>query len=211
VIAVLDYGIGNLRSAEKALLHVGADARLVDTADDAGRASGVVLPGVGAFGACARALRDSGLEDVVRLSIADGRPFLGICVGLQLLFEGSEEDPDEPGLGILGGTVRAVPAGERRPQMQWNVVRQVAGRRSRLLGDESSEWYYFVHSYSPAPDGADATAAVVGTCDYGEEIPVVFERGNMFGTQFHPEKSASAGLRLLERFAQLCVAPASES
>ncbi len=210
MIAVLDYGIGNLRSAEKALLHIGADARLVDTADSAARASGVVLPGVGAFGACARALRESGLEEVVRLAIAEGRPFLGICVGLQLLFESSEEDPDEPGLGILGGTVRAIPAGERRPQMQWNIVRQVAGRRSRLLGDDPSQWYYFVHSYSPAPDGAEASAAVVGTCDYGGEIPVVFERDNMFGTQFHPEKSASAGLSLLERFARLCAPPSSE-
>jgi glutamine amidotransferase len=211
VIAVLDYGIGNLRSAEKALQHVGADARLVDTAAAAERATGVVLPGVGAFGACARALRESGLEEIVRLTISESRPFLGICVGLQLLFESSEEDPDEPGLGILAGTVRSIPAGERRPQMQWNIVRQVGGTRSRLLGDDPSQWYYFVHSYSPAPKGADATAAVVGTCDYGGEIPVVFERGNLFGTQFHPEKSASAGLRLLERFARLCAARAVEA
>jgi len=211
VIAVLDYGIGNLRSAEKALLHVGADARLVDTADDAARATGVVLPGVGAFGACARALRESGLEEVVRLAISEGRPFLGICVGLQLLFGSSEEDPDEPGLGILSGTVRALSGGERRPQMQWNIVRQVADTRSRLLGDDANQWYYFVHSYSPAPEGPDASAAIVGTCDYGGEIPVVFERDNMFGTQFHPEKSASAGLRLLARFARLCDAQAPEA
>ena len=211
MIAVLDYGIGNLRSAEKALQHVGADARLVDSPGGALDASGVVLPGVGAFGACARALRDSGLDEVVRLCISDGRPFLGICVGLQLLFESSEEDPDVAGLGILQGSVRALAATERRPQMQWNVVRTSTGRRSRLLGGASSRWYYFVHSYAPAPEGAEALGSVVGTCDYGGEIAVAFERGNMFGTQFHPEKSASAGLQLLERFARICAEEPSGS
>jgi len=204
VIAVLDYGIGNLRSAEKALLHVGADARLVNTPEAAREASGVVLPGVGAFGACAKALRVSGLDEVVLACVNDGRPFLGICVGLQLLFESSEEDPDIPGLGVLGGTVRATAATERRPQMQWNIVQQRAGTRSRLLGDGDSRWYYFVHSYVPVPEGADAEAAVVGTCEYGGELAVAFEVGNIFGTQFHPEKSGISGLRLLERFARIC-------
>ncbi|MFZ2056136.1 MAG: imidazole glycerol phosphate synthase subunit HisH [Acidimicrobiales bacterium] len=211
MIAVLDYGIGNLRSAEKALQHVGADARLVDSPEGALDASGVVLPGVGAFGACARALRDSGLDEVVRLCISEGRPFLGICVGLQLLFESSEEDPDVAGLGILQGSVRAIAATERRPQMQWNLVRPSTGRHSRLLGGASSRWYYFVHSYAPAPEGAEALGSVVGTCDYGGEIAVAFEQGNMFGTQFHPEKSASAGLQLLERFARICTEEPSES
>jgi glutamine amidotransferase len=211
VIAVLDYGIGNLRSAEKALLRVGADARLVDSPEGAIDASGVVLPGVGAFGACARALRYSGLDEVVRLCITDGRPFLGICVGLQLLFEGSEEDPEIPGLGILQGSVRALRTTERRPQMQWNLVRQVAGRSSRLLGDGGSRWYYFVHSSVPVPEGEEVPHSVVGTCDYGGEMAVAFERGNMFGTQFHPEKSASAGLQLLERFARICTEEPSGS
>ena len=211
MIAVLDYGIGNLRSAEKALLRVGADARLVDSPEGAIDASGVVLPGVGAFGACARALRYSGLDEVVRLCITDGRPFLGICVGLQLLFEGSEEDPEIPGLGILQGSVRALRTTERRPQMQWNLVRQVAGRSSRLLGDDGSRWYYFVHSYVPVPEGEEVPHSVVGTCDYGGEMAVAFERGNMFGTQFHPEKSASAGLQLLERFARICTEEPSGS
>ena len=209
MIAVLDYGIGNLRSAEKALQHVGADARLVDSPQAASGAAGVVLPGVGAFGACARALRDSGLDEIVRLYVAEGRPFLGICVGLQLLFERSEEDPDTPGLGLLRGTVRATPATERRPQMQWNIVRQPGDRRSRLLGEQASCWYYFVHSYVPAPEGADAKGAVVGTCDYGGELAVAFELGNLFGTQFHPEKSASAGLAVLNRFARICDDPSS--
>jgi glutamine amidotransferase len=205
VIAVLDYGIGNLRSAEKALQHVGADARLVDNADDASGASGVVLPGVGAFGACARALRASGLDEAVRRCVGDGRPFLGICIGLQLMFDGSEEDPDISGLGLLDGTVRAIPATERRPQMQWNLVSRPSGTRSRLLGgDAASRWYYFVHSFVPVPEGESSLGAVVGTCDYGGELAVAFERDNVFGTQFHPEKSAGAGLALLGRFARLC-------
>jgi imidazole glycerol-phosphate synthase subunit HisH len=211
VIAVLDYGIGNLRSAEKALQHVGADARLVEDPEAASDAAGIVLPGVGAFGACARALRESGLDQVVRRCISDGRPFLGICVGLQLLFEGSEEDPEAPGLGVLKGTVRAIAASERRPQMQWNLVRRKANDGSRLLGESASCWYYFVHSYAPVPEGREAQAAVVGTCDYGGELAVAFEQGNVFGTQFHPEKSASAGLRLLDRFARVCARSPSGS
>lgn len=210
MIAVLDYGIGNLRSAEKALQHVGAAARLVDDPEGAAGASGVVLPGVGAFGACARALRESGLDEVVRHYVSEGLPFLGICVGLQLLFEGSEEDPGAPGLGLVHGTVRAIAPTERRPQMQWNLVHQQVGTSSRLLGDGASQWYYFVHSYTPAPEGPEALASVVGTCEYGGELAVAFERGNMFGTQFHPEKSASAGLGLLARFARICGEPAQE-
>lgn len=205
MIAVLDYGIGNLRSAAKALQYLGADARLVDTPAAAKGASGVVLPGVGAFGACARGLRASGLDGVVTDALAADVPFLGVCVGLQLLFEGSEEALGEPGLGLFAGTVRALPATERRPQMQWNVVHKVAGSSTRLLDDDDGEhWYYFVHSYAPVPDGPEAKAAVVGTCEYGVELAVAFERGNVFGTQFHPEKSADPGRRLLRRFAELC-------
>jgi glutamine amidotransferase len=203
VIAVLDYGIGNLRSAEKALEHVGAKARLVERPEDAAGASGVVLPGVGAFGACARALRRSGLDEVVRACTGEGRPFLGICVGLQLLFEDSEEDPEVPGLGILQGSVKAIAESERRPQMQWNLVNSSADRPSRLLGEEPSQWFYFVHSFTPTPKGSDVSA-VVGTCEYGGELAVAYERDNLFGTQFHPEKSASAGLALLARFARIC-------
>jgi glutamine amidotransferase len=210
VIAVLDYGIGNLRSAEKALQRVGADARLVGDPAVAASASGVVLPGVGAFGACAKALRDSGLDEAVLGAIAAGRPFLGICVGLQLLFEGSEEDPDVPGLGIFEGSVRAIASSERVPQMQWNLVHQSEGRSSRLLGGGESQWYYFVHSYTPVPEG-DALGSVVGTCEYGGELAVAFERGSLFGTQFHPEKSAIPGLRLLARFARLCDGTPGES
>jgi glutamine amidotransferase len=202
VIAVLDYGIGNLRSAQKALDHLGADAGLVTDPDVAAGATGLVLPGVGAFGASARALRRSGLEEAVRDHVAKGTPFLGICVGLQLLFEGSEEDPGADGLGLLEGVVRALPASERRPQMQWNIVVPVKGRESPLFRPTPA-WYYFVHSYAPVPSGRDRTA-IAATCDYGGEIVAAIERGRLFGTQFHPEKSARRGLELLGCFAAMC-------
>ena len=135
MIAVLDYGIGNLRSAERALVHLGADARLVSDPQDAVQASGVVLPGVGAFGACAAALRASGLEEVATDALGAGTPFLGICVGFQLLYEGSEEAPGSSGLGALPGLVRALPPGVKRPQMQWNRLQRRPGVASRLLAD----------------------------------------------------------------------------
>jgi len=203
MIAVLDYGIGNLRSAEKALQQVGADARLVTDPDEAARASGMVLPGVGAFGACARALRRCGFDETVRDAVSRQVPFLGVCIGLQLLFEGSDEDPDADGLGIVAGTVRALPVSERRPQMQWNIV-QRTGEAGRLLR-RSEEWFYFVHSYVPVPAPDEVASGIVaGTCDYGGPMTAAIERGLLFGTQFHPEKSGRAGLALLDRFAVLC-------
>lgn len=212
MIAVLDYGIGNLRSAEKALQRVGADARLVTDPEEAAGADGVVLPGVGAFGACARALRRSGLEESVRLAVDRAVPFLGICVGFQLLFDGSEEEPGVKGLSVLPGQVRRLGGSERLPQMQWNLVRPVAGRSCRLLafegGGEEATWFYFVHSYAPVVDPA-ARSAVVGVCDYGGAVTAAVETGAVFGTQFHPEKSGRRGLEMLGRFAALCGSPTS--
>jgi len=210
MIAVLDYGIGNLRSAEKALQHVGSDARLVTDPDVAVEASGVVLPGVGAFGACAAALRQSGLDVAVGDVVRRGVPFLGICVGFQLLFEGSDEDPYVDGLELLPGRVALLPATERLPQMQWNIVRPIENRPSRLLGtgggaatETPAQWFYFVHSYAPVPAGA-AESSVVGVCEYGGRVVAALEEGALFGTQFHPEKSGTTGLELLRRFASLC-------
>jgi imidazole glycerol-phosphate synthase subunit HisH len=198
-IAVLDYGIGNLRSAEKALLKVGADARLVASPDVAAEATGFVLPGVGAFGACLAALRETGLDEVVRTAIAEGRPFLGICVGMQMLYEGSEESPSARGLGVLGGMVRRLPDQVKVPQMQWNRLQPV--RPSAMFaGQEDAEpWMYFVHSYAP-----DASDDVVATCDYGGSVVAAVERGSLWATQFHPEKSGPAGLALMAAFAERC-------
>jgi imidazole glycerol-phosphate synthase subunit HisH len=193
VIAVLDYGIGNLRSAEKALQRVGADARLVDDPDAASDAAGIVLPGVGAFGRSAEALRNTGLAGVVADAVTRGIPFLGICVGFQLLYEDSEENPGARGLGILAGTVRRLPAGVKRPQMQWNTLDITAS--ALLTGVPDPAWVYFVHSYAP-----EVTADTTSTCDYGGPVVATAERGRVWGTQFHPEKSGEVGLGILSNF-----------
>jgi glutamine amidotransferase len=193
VIAVLDYGIGNLRSAEKALQRVGADARLIDDPTAAAAADGIVLPGVGAFGRCAEALRATGLDHVATDAVARGIPFLGICIGFQLLYEGSEENPAAEGLGVLPGVVRRLPSGVKHPQMQWNTL-DIAGS-DLLAGVPDPAWVYFVHSYAP-----EQTADTTSTCDYGGAVVATAERGPVWGTQFHPEKSGAVGLGILANF-----------
>ena len=201
-IAVLDYGIGNLRSAEKALLHLGAPARLVADPDEVAGAAGVVLPGVGAFGPCAAALESSGLAAAACRAIDGGVPFLGICVGFQLLHEASEESPGSAGLGVLAGTVRRLPAGVKVPQMQWNVLERTRPDvdSGLLAGLGERPWVYFVHSY--APEVSDATVA---TCDYGGDLAAAAEQGTVWGTQFHPEKSGTTGLAILANFVARCL------
>ena len=201
LIAVLDYGIGNLRSAEKALQKVGADARLTRDPALVSDADAVVLPGVGAFGACMDALRGAGLESVVHDAVDSGRPFLGICVGMQMLFDDSEENPDARGLGVIPGSVRWIPVGVKRPQMQWNKLRILRPdpvlSGPELDGVVGGPWVYFVHSLHGVPrDGDD----VVATCEYGADLNAVFRRGNVVATQFHPEKSGPSGLALLRNF-----------
>ncbi len=200
-MAVLDYGIGNLRSAQKALEKVGADARL--TADPAliADAVGIVLPGVGAFGRSMEALDRAGLAGIAHDAAAaavsgDGPPFLGVCVGMQMLFDGSDETPDVPGLGVLGGRNRLLPDGVKRPQMQWNVV-DWAPSALMAAGQPDPTWLYFVHSYVAEPIDP---AVVAATCDYGAPVTAAVARGRLWATQFHPEKSATNGLRLLEAF-----------
>ncbi len=195
MIAVLDYGIGNLRSAQKALEKVGADARLTADPDEVASARGVVLPGVGAFGRCMQALRDAGLEGPARAAIDAGVPFLGICVGMQMLYEASEEDPETPGMGVLAGKVLRLPDGVKRPQMQWNRLDRTAGS-PMFAGLADPTWVYFVHSFAPEP-----TDDVVATCEYGGPVVAAVERRNLWATQFHPEKSSAAGLQLLANFA----------
>ena len=195
-VAVLDYGIGNLRSAQKALERVGADAVLTQDSSVVSSADAVVLPGVGAFGACMNALRDVGLEDVARDAVASGVPFLGICVGMQMLFDGSQEDPDARGLGVIPGEVKWIPSTVQRPQMQWN---QLNIRNDEPLFNNLGEhpWMYFVHSLHGVPTNPDY---VMATVQYGDTLNVAFRKENVFATQFHPEKSATAGLGLLHNF-----------
>lgn len=197
-IAVLDYGIGNLRSAQKALEHVGADAVLTADPIKVAAAAGVVLPGVGAFGRCMQALEHTGLDRVARDAVGSGRPFLGICIGMQLLYERSEEDPGCAGLGILSGTVRRLASGVKHPQMQWNTLDVV--RPSWLLdGIPDPAWVYFVHSFAP-----DDNDNVVATCDYGGPVVAAVESANVAATQFHPEKSGAVGLGILGAFVVRC-------
>ncbi len=207
LIAVVDYGIGNLHSAQKALEKGGADARLTADAGVIGAADGVVLPGVGAFGACMGALRDARLESPVRDAVASGRPFLGICVGMQMLFTRSEEDAEVAGLDVIPGTVAWIPPtpGFKIPQMQWNALD--VRRADPMLagigdgpGDDGS-WVYFVHSLHGVPDDP---AAVAATVEYGTTLNAAFRRDNVFAAQFHPEKSSRPGLRLLRNFVEVC-------
>ena len=208
LIAVLDYGIGNLRSAQKALERVGADARLTADHGLIADAAGVVLPGVGNFGRCMDALEAAGLADVAldaagEAASGSGKPFLGVCVGMQMLFEGSDESPDAKGLGVLPGQVRLLPDTVKRPQMQWNVLdwRTPGGSPSHMAdGQPDPCWMYFVHSY-----WADAAAGdIAATCEYGVDAVAAVQRGRLWATQFHPEKSAANGLHLLENFVIAC-------
>ena len=194
-MAVLDYGVGNLHSAAKALDRAGAEVRVVPTVAAAAGAAGLVVPGVGAYGACLRGLASAGGAAAVAGWLEGGRPLLGICVGMQLLFEASEEGPVGDGVGVVPGKIRHLTGQVKIPHIGWDEV--TVGPGSRLfagLGDGTR--FYFVHSYAPEPDG-EAIAAV---CDYGGRFAAAVEHGNLFGTQFHPEKSGRAGLALLANF-----------
>jgi imidazole glycerol-phosphate synthase subunit HisH len=197
LIAVCDYGIGNLHSAHKALARQGADARLTADRGVIAGADAVVLPGVGAFGACMAALRSSGLEDPVREAIASGRPFLGICIGTQMLFDDSEESPGVSGLGVVPGTVRRLAGAVKHPQMQWNQVDVLDPAEPLFAGLGPRPWFYFVHSLHGVPEDPTTVAA---TCEYGGRVNAAFRAGNVFASQFHPEKSAAAGKRLFSNF-----------
>ena len=196
LIAIVDYGIGNLHSAQKGFEHAGADARLTADTGLIADAAGVVLPGVGAFAPCMAALRSTGLDAAVVDAVGSGRPFMGICVGLQMLFAGSDEAPEVSGLGVFDRRVRWIPGPVKRPQMQWNVL-QRRQSHAMLDGLDDPVWVYFVHSLAPeSPDAAD----VVATCDYGGDVVAAVARDNVWAAQFHPEKSSRVGLRILANF-----------
>jgi len=194
-VALLDYGVGNLHSAAKALDRAGADVRVVATVQEADGAAGLVVPGVGAYGACLTGLASAGGAAAVARWLEGGRPLLGICVGMQLLFEASEEGPVGDGVGVVQGKIRRLTGPVKIPHIGWDEVTVRPGSRL-LAGLQDGTRFYFVHSYAPEPDG-DAVAAV---CDYGGPFAAAVEQGNLFGTQFHPEKSGAAGLALLANF-----------
>jgi len=197
-VAIIDYGVGNLRSVEKAFNAMGCDAVVTSDRDVLGKADRLVLPGVGAFAACMDALIERGFDVLVRERVAAGTPLLGVCVGMQMLFEESEEFGTTPGLGFLRGRVRRFPGGLVVPQVGWNQIRQRTAH-PLFKGIEDGAFFYFVHSFycEPAESGV-----ILGETDYGLNYTSVVAQDNICGVQFHPEKSQTKGLRLLSNFAQ---------
>jgi imidazole glycerol-phosphate synthase subunit HisH len=201
-VAIVDIGSGNLRSVEKSLVAAGGDAFVTGDPEAVSRADKVVVPGQGHFGVCVKGLaRDGGaLREAVLASIAAGKSFLGLCVGLQILFDGSEEDPATPGLGLIRGTVRrfVVPAPLKVPHMGWNACATGPADRGGPIGrTPDGSYFYFVHSYYPAP--ADPRQVALWS-DYAGQFCAAVAKDNVLACQFHPEKSQSAGLALLNRF-----------
>jgi len=198
MIAIINYGVGNLRSVEKALEAVGAEAVVTSDAARIRDAARLVLPGVGAFGECAARLRNSGMDELVLEAAEQGKPIIGLCVGLQLMFDEGHEFGVHKGLGLMRGRVVRFPdTGPRVPQIGWNQVDRA--RNDRLLsGIDDGTYFYFVHSYYiEAADAED----IIGTTEYGIRYPSICGRGSVCGVQFHPEKSQEAGLKLLANFA----------
>ena len=196
MITLVDYRAGNLASVRKAFEHLGCEVEITEDPEVVRRARHIVVPGVGHFAATEQLSR-AGLTDVIREQIEKRANFLGICVGMQWMFEGSTEAPEVSGLGVLSGMIERFPAGAKVPHVGWNQVERRAESKI-LAGVESPSFVYYTHSYR-----APVTAETVGVTSYGDEFSGVVEKGNVFGIQFHPEKSGDAGLKMLENFARL--------
>ncbi|MCH7478084.1 MAG: imidazole glycerol phosphate synthase subunit HisH [SAR324 cluster bacterium] len=199
MIAIIDYGVGNLYNLKNALDFQGIDNRIVTEPAEIEACSHLILPGVGAFGPAMDHLRAAGMEELVRERVAAGTPFLGVCVGMELMFEVSEEDGLHEGLGLLPGRIVRFAHNLKIPQIGWNQV-ALQGADPLLEGIPDQSYFYFVHSYhARLAEQADA----LGLTDYGGEFPAIVHRDNLWGVQFHPEKSQNAGLRLLKNFAAI--------
>lgn len=203
MIAIVDYGVGNLYSVEKAFAKFSNDVVLTQSAEVIDKADKVVLPGVGAFGDCMKNFRASGLMDAVMRAVDGKKPVMGICVGLQIMFEGSEESPDVKGLGIFKGTVRKINApGLKIPHMGWNSleIKENSAADIDLFKDiRKNPYVYFVHSYHAVPEDK---SVILATSVYGEEITAAVGRNNVIATQFHPEKSGDIGLAIIKNFVE---------
>ena len=198
MVAIIDYGAGNLHSVKNALDFLGAESEITGDRNKIEKASHIILPGVGAFGDAMKSMEKSGLIETVKKAADGTKPFLGICLGLQLLFESSEESPGVEGLGIFKGSVVKIPdRGFKIPHMGWNNISLT--KKSRILPD-NEPFVYFVHSYYIQPTDKDVVSA---RTEYGEVLDIAVERGNVFATQFHPEKSGDAGMEILRRFLSL--------
>ncbi len=196
-VALVEYGAGNLPSVERALARLGVQSERVASPEALAHADAVILPGVGHFGALMRQLGAQGMIAPLQEYIRGGRPFLGICLGLQALFASSDEAPEDTGLAMFPNRVAALPATAKLPHMGWNQL-QRAGESRLLEGISQNEYFYFAHSYAAMA----AEGASVATCDHGARFIALLERGNLYGVQFHPEKSGSAGAKLLSNFLQ---------
>jgi glutamine amidotransferase len=200
MIAIIDYGLGNLESVKYALDRLGVESALTSDAAEIAAAPGVILPGVGAFGRAMQKFRELKLVEATRQAAASGRPFMGICLGLQLLFSESAEHGRHEGLDLIGGKVVRFGGDLTVPHMGWNRVRPETP--SPLLdGIDDDSFFYFAHSYYVAPDDP---AVVIGSTDYGGRFASAVQKGNVFAVQFHPEKSGPVGLRMLENFCRIC-------
>lgn len=197
-IAIVDYGAGNLMSVHNSLDFLGYENKIADTAEVIERAAGVILPGVGAFPDAMDALHASGLTDAV-LKAAKEKPFLGICLGMQMLFEESDEVRPCKGLGLLPGRIERIQTGLKLPQIGWNAL-DILRPNAMTAGVQQGDYVYFVHSFMAVPAEEGDLAAVT---DYGARVPAMVARGNLFGCQFHPEKSGKVGLKMLQNFAKL--------
>ena len=196
MIVLIDYGVGNLYSVAKAAAYVGGDVKISSAAEDIRNAEKIILPGVGAFGDCMKNLEATGLIPTIKQEISAGKPILGICVGMQILFAGSEESPLVDGLKIFGGLVKRIRAGDLKiPHMGWNSIK--FGDSKLFAGLNGTPYFYFVHSYHAVPEDKNLIAA---TTAYGEEVTAAIEFENIFATQFHPEKSGDVGLHVLKNF-----------
>jgi imidazole glycerol phosphate synthase glutamine amidotransferase subunit len=194
-LGLIDYGAGNLPSVKRAFQRLGAETVPVRTPEESAAVDALVLPGVGHFAALARTLEQQGLFSALREAVAAGKPFLGICLGLQALYASSEEAPGLPGMGIFPGVVRALPSSVKLPHMGWNQMRPLGPSRV-LAGIPSDAWFYFAHSYAAPADAAGTVATVT----HGREFAAAAESGNIFAVQFHPEKSGEAGAAVLRNF-----------
>ncbi len=205
-IAVIDYGMGNRRSVEKALEHVGVRALVSSDIERLRAAAGLILPGVGAFPRAMSRIRELGLDELVRERLQEGTPVLGVCLGMQLAFERSSELGGAEGLGIVAGEVRSLDAGALKlPHIGWNEVTFLGSDAPLLAGLPARCAFYHVHSFAPIPARSQD---ILGTAEYGAPFVAAVQRGSFYGVQFHPEKSSTAGLLLLENFSRICLAAA---
>lgn len=201
MIAIIDYGMGNLHSVSKAVERLGYEYTFVSDAEALNEAEGAILPGVGAFGDAMKNLKERGLVEPIRQFAASGKPLLGICLGMQLLFAGSTEHGNHEGLGILPGQVIRFAGDYKIPHMGWNRLEFL--QKDRIFDEVEEGYVYFVHSYFLQPS-EENRPVLLATADYYQEVPGIVGRGNIYGMQFHPEKSGTVGMKLLENFAKLC-------